>query len=155
MKNCKRCKKEIEQLASKCPFCQAFQTWYKNPQFLNLIPMLVVFYFIFGSTGLFNKKEYIKYKTQFTFEQVGTSSEKGKDIHTFNIKNNSKYKWESISYQYIGSSNDGNIMKVISEQEYSWVVQPDDSSMLSIEIDKDNDVEKWEFKIVDMRSPLF
>jgi hypothetical protein len=155
MKICKRCKKEIEPLASKCPYCQGCQAWYKHPQFLGLLPMLIVLYFIYGSSGLFNQKDYTKYKAQFTSEQVGTSSEERKDIHTFNIKNNSKYKWKSISYQYIGSDDDGNIKKVISEQEYRWVVQPNDSSMLSIDIDKDNEVKTWELKIVDMKSGRF
>ncbi|MBI9015799.1 MAG: hypothetical protein JEZ07_00925 [Phycisphaerae bacterium] len=155
MKTCKHCKKEIEQLASKCPYCQGVQNWYKDPQVTTLLPMLVVFYFIFGSSGLFNKKVYTDYKEQITFEKLSTSSDDSNIIHTYNIKNNTKYKWESISYQYVGTDEKGQVMKVKSEQEYRWVVQPNDSSMLSILIEKNSPIKKWELKIIDMESGRF
>jgi hypothetical protein len=155
MKQCKSCHKEIENEATKCPYCQAFQKWIKSPQIIGLIFPLIFIPIIFTSTGLWNKKSYNDYKKSFTFETVNKVEDGPNNIHTYRVINSTDIKWESISFQLIGYDEKGKVTLVKNKEEYSWVVMPNESSMISIEVEKNAPVTKWEFKIVDMRSERF
>jgi len=155
MKNCKSCQKEIDDKATKCPYCQAFQNWFKNPQITGMIFPLIFIPYIFFSTGLFSRKSYTDFVDNFSASIVSESSENKKNIHTYQIQNSSKHKWSHICYQMTGYDNSNNIVIVESNNEYSWIIQPHSKSMLSVKTDKNEQIVKWEFKITDMRSDRF
>jgi hypothetical protein len=155
MKNCKSCQKEIDEKATKCPYCQAFQNWLKNPQLVGVIFPLIFIPYIFFTTGMFSRKSYEDFAKNFSSTLVSTSSGNKNDIHTYEIQNSSKHKWSNISYQMKGYDQSNQIVIVESKNEYYWVVQPNSKSMLSIKTDKNEKVVKWEFQITDMRSDRF
>ena len=155
MKNCKACQKEIDDKATKCPYCQAYQKWFKSPQVLGLIFPLIFIPIIFTSTGLWNQKSYNDYKNSFTIETVSQSVDNNYNIHTYKIMNNTTQKWKNITYQFIGKDKSGKVVIVKSEEEYSWKVMPNTSSMLSIKTEKNSLITKWELKVIDMSSGRF
>ena len=155
MKNCKSCQKEIDDNATKCPYCQAFQKWIKSPQLLGLIFPLIFIPIVFTSSGLWNKKEYIDYKESFIIESVSESVDNNYNIYTYQITNNTSHKWESLTYQFIGKNESGKVVIVKSEEAYSWKVMPNSFSMLSIKAEKNALVSKWELKVLDMNSNRF
>ena len=154
MKNCKSCQKEIDDKATKCPFCQAHQNWFKNYQFISVIFPIAFFLYIYTQTGFWNRKSYIDYKDSFSFEKVSSSNTKYKNIHTYNVTNKTKYKWEDITYQFIGKDKGGKVIIVETNQEYSWAIMPNSTSMLSIKVDENSLVHYWELKVLDIEAPL-
>jgi hypothetical protein len=152
MKNCKSCHKEIDQKATKCPYCQAFQTWFKNPQLLGFVFPLIFIPFIFGSTGLFSKKSYTDFSNEFSVSLVNESSDNEHDIHTYEISNNTKHKWKNISYQMKGFDDSEEIVVVDSNNNYTWIIQPNSKSMLSVRTTKNTPATHWKFEITDITS---
>lgn len=52
MKTCKDCKKEIDNKATKCPFCQSDQrNWFKRHKILTIIIIIVGFFILLGVAG--------------------------------------------------------------------------------------------------------
>lgn len=152
MKNCKSCHKEIDERATKCPYCQGYQAWFKNPQLAGMIFPLIFIPFIFFSTGLFSNKSYTKFTDDFSVSLVNQSSDKKYDIYTYEISNSTKHKWKSVSYQMKGYNDSNQVVIVESDKEYDWNIQPHSKSMLSVKTDKNAPVTRWEFEITDMRS---
>jgi len=156
LKKCKSCIKEIEATATKCPFCQSHQNWYKNPQYLNLIFMLPFFIFIYWNTGVFNKKEFEEYKTEFVIKEENTVSiENSRSrLITFRIKNNTKHKWGRINYEVIGYEND-KVIAVNTGAEFNWVVQPNSNALLTVKVKYMPSATSWKFNITDLKSDRF
>ena len=113
MKNCKSCQKEIAERAKKCPYCQAFQTWFKNPQLLGMIFPLIFIPIIFSSTGLFSNNSYTKFSKDFSVSFINDSSDNKYDIHTYEISNSTKHRWKNISYQMKGYDDSEKIERFI------------------------------------------
>ena len=156
MKKCKSCRKEIEAEASKCPYCQGYQKWYKNPQYYNLIFLLPFSVFLFWNTGLLNKKEFEAYKADFSInkENVVVIKNTQTRLITYRIKNNTAYKWNHINYEVVGSKHD-EVIAVSTGSDYSWVVQPNSDSLLTVKIKLMPGATSWSFKIKDLRSARF
>ncbi|MCM8533153.1 MAG: hypothetical protein NE330_18440 [Lentisphaeraceae bacterium] len=155
MKNCKSCQKEIDEKATKCPYCQGYQKWGKSPQILGLIFPLIFIPIIFTSTGLWNQKDYIDYKDSFQVETVSSSIDNNYKIHTYKISNSTAHKWKNITYQFIGTDKSGKVVIVKSDAAYSWAVMPNSSSMISIKVEKNPLVAQWKLKVLDMKSGRF
>jgi hypothetical protein len=156
MKNCKSCQKEIDEKATKCPYCQAFQNWLKSPQLIGVIfPLMFLLYVIVSIRDLHAKKSYADFTNDFSSTLISEASDNKNDIHTYEIQNLSKHKWSNISYQMKGYDQANQIVIVESENEYDWVVQPNSKSMLSIKTDKNEKIVKWDFQITDMRVERF
>lgn len=155
MKNCKACQKEIDDKATKCPYCQAYQKWYTNPQYIGMIFPLIFISYIYFYTGIWDPRSYIDYKNSFSVEKVSSSTTQRKNIHTYNITNKTKYKWDNMTYQFIGKDKDGQVIVVESEKAYSWAIMPNSTSMLSITVDKNLAVTNWELQILDIGSSRF
>jgi hypothetical protein len=156
MQTCKSCKKEIEVGATKCSYCQAYQSWYKNPQVYSLVLMLPFFVFIFWNTGIFNKKSFDDYESKFTFTEekvIDTNGSKAKLI-TYKIKNNTKHRWNRISYEVI-SSNNGELLASLADSNYDWVIQPNSESLLTVKVALVPNANEWQLKIKDLKSDRF
>ncbi|PKG57103.1 hypothetical protein CXF83_17295 [Shewanella sp. Choline-02u-19] len=156
MHTCKSCIKEIETGATKCPYCQAYQVWYKNPQNYSFIFMLPLFIFIFWNTGSFNKKDFLDYESKFTFTKekiIDVGGSKAKLI-TFNVTNNTEYKWNHISYEVISKKN-GELLASTSDSIYSWVIQPNSESLLTVKAPFIANANEWQLKIKDLKSDRY
>ena len=155
MKKCKSCRKDIDPEATKCPYCQAHQNWIRSPQVLSLIFPVVFIPIIFMTTGLWNKKSYKDYEHLFSSEIVNKVDGDRRDIYTYRVNNNSDIKWKDISFQVIGYDENNQVILVDSQSEYSLDYYAQESNMISVELEKNRLIKRWEFKIIDMRTGRF
>jgi len=156
MKNCKSCNKEIDDIAKKCPHCQAFQNWYRNPQIIASVFPLLILPYIFFTTSLFSKENFEDYQSFIKHEKVSETTTSRNLVFTYKIINNSDLDWENIDYQLIGKNEKGVPVIVESKSEYSWSVLKNSESLLSIKISKDQpDNINWSFQIIKMKHPRF
>ena len=155
MKICKSCRKQIEEKATKCPHCQAYQKWNRNPQVLGFIFPLIFIPLIFFNSGLFSDKSFLDYKEKFEVKFLNSSSDSKHNIYTYRISNNTGYKWADLDYQFIGLDSSNEVVTVKTESEYSWKVQPHSESLLSIKTLKDSPAVKWKLKLKDLKSNKF
>ena len=156
MQTCKSCKKEIELGATNCSYCQAYQSWYTNPQVYSLVFMLPFFVFIFWNTGLFDKKSFNDFESEFTFteEKVINSNGSKTKLITYKVKNNTKHKWNRISYEVVSSHN-GELLASIADSNYDWVIQPNSESLLTVKVALVPNANEWQLKIKDLKSDRF
>ena len=156
MKSCKSCFKEIESAASKCPHCQTYQVWYKNPQLFGLIFPFVLIPVMFYSMGLWFNKEYAGNENSFVIKEISaTQGEYNKLALNYLIENKSNIKWHSISYQITALDSDNKLIISKTGQDYSWIIQPNQSTYLTIEVDNSYNANKWVLKILDIKSGKF
>jgi|GEM_PF-3204332 len=156
MKTCKSCIKEIESAANKCPHCQAYQYWYKNPQILGFVFPLVFIPVMFNSMGLWFNKEYVGNEKLFEVKEISNAQgEYNRIALNYLIENKSNIKWHTISYEVSAFDSTGKLLFVKTGQDYAWLVQPNQSSHLTIEVDNSANAKKWNLKILDIKSSKF
>jgi len=156
MQTCKSCRKEIENGATKCSYCQAHQNWYKNPQIYSVVFMLPLFIFMYWNMGLFNNKDFSDFESEFTLTEekvIDTNGSKAKLI-TYKVKNNTEYKWNRISYEVVSSHN-GELLASMVDSNYAWVIQPNSESLLTVEVAFVPKANKWQLIIKDLKSDRF
>ncbi|WOX07238.1 hypothetical protein [Microbulbifer pacificus] len=155
MKVCKLCKKEIESSAKKCPYCQGYQDWYRNPQILSLIAIVPIMFLWFNYINPFNTENFVDYQEQFSSKQINTVELEGRNGPyfkvTFEVQNNTEYKWGDMSYELIGRNN-GTIIIVEPGATFSWVIQPHSSSYISASTPVVPDISSWELVIKDLKT---
>ncbi|PKF54095.1 hypothetical protein CW748_16685 [Alteromonadales bacterium alter-6D02] len=156
MQTCKSCFKEIESGALKCSYCQAYQLWYKHPQFYSLIMMLPFFIFIFWNTGLMSNKEFSDFESEFSFtqEKIIDAKSKNRLLITYKVKNDTEYQWDNIRYEII-SRNNGELLASESDNNYFWVIRPNSESFLTVNIQIVPNANEWELKIKDLEVSRF
>lgn len=153
MKTCKSCRKEIESKASKCAFCQSYQVWYRNPQLYGFIIALPMFVVIFWNSGLFNQKNFIDYEPKFKIavEKVISANDPRYTLFTYKVINDTDYKWSRINYQVV-SKQDGELLSSMTGSDYSWVIQPNSESLLTVRVANVPNANQWFFEIKDLKS---
>ena len=151
MRKCKSCIQEIDEKASKCPYCQSFQTWYKNPQNYSLIVLIPLIIYIWFSSGLFSNTKYQDHIDQFSTTEVSTANINGNMVHTYKVTNNTDETWSSANYELIALDESGKVLIALTGIEYGWVVQPNSSTMMSVTVKQRIKAAKWQFKITNMR----
>ena len=155
MKPCKSCHKEIDDLASKCPYCQAFQVWYRNPQVYGMLFPLVLIPVIFFSTGMWGKKEFADYSKLFDVNQISCSVDGDKIAIVYSIENKSEVKWNRLSYEVIGYDDKNMVNFTKTNSEFSWVIEPHGVSHLTVELENRNAVKRWALKISELNAGRF
>ena len=153
MNTCKACKKVIEPGATKCSFCQAHQKWYNNPQVYSLVFMLPLMFLIIWNTNLLNEKNFSDFESEFSFTEEKVIDIKGSKakLITYNVKNNTKHKWNRISYEVVSSQN-GELLASMSDSNYDWVIQPNSESLLTVKVALVPNANEWQLKIKDLKS---
>lgn len=151
MNKCKSCCQEIDEQASKCPNCQAYQNWYKNPQNYGLILVMPFLFYMWFNTGLFSNAKYQDYIDQFTTTEVSTAKINGNMVHTYKVTNNTDKTWSSANYELTALDESGEVLIALTGLEYGWVAQPKSSSLLSIKVKDPIKAAKWQFRITNMR----
>ena len=150
MKLCKLCKKEIDIQASKCPYCQAHQYWYRNPQIIGFVFPFVFIPALFYVMGIWGNPEYKNYKDYISVVEINRGIDGDNVILNYNIINKSNKKWNDISYQLICQDTNGNIVSTKTEKVHSWVVLPNHSSYITVEVAKKESVKSYMFTILDL-----
>lgn len=106
--------------------------------------------------GIWFNKEYIGNENLFNVKEIShAQSAYHKLSINYSIENKSNTKWHDISYELSLFDSEDNLLFVKTGQEYFWLVQPNKSSRLTVEVDNSLNAEKWSFKIVDMKSGKF
>lgn len=156
MIKCASCRQEIAEEATKCPYCQSFQTWYRNPQHTHVLFLLPFLGFIFWSTGIFTDKDYQNYRDGFSVSEqsVVVIPNSQTRLITYRVENNTDYKWKHISYEIAGK-HEGKLIAVSTENDYGWVVQPNSESLLTAKVKFMPGATAWEFKIKDLESARY
>jgi len=156
MQKCTSCKKEIEIEATKCPYCQGYQRWYKNPQYFSFLFILPFFFFVFCSSHLFDDTNFEKYEKDFSIKEqnVIVINKTKVRLITYRIKNDTKYKWRHVDYAVVSSNKEG-VIAVDTGSDYSWVVQPNSDSLLTVAVKIIPGATSWSFKIKDLKSGDF
>ncbi|WDE11572.1 hypothetical protein [Thalassomonas haliotis] len=156
MIQCASCRQEIAAEATKYPYCQGYQTWYKNPQYSNCIFLLPFLVFIFWSTGIFTEKDYQTYRDDFSVseENIVLMPKSQSRLITYRVENNTEYKWKHISYEVIGKHK-GKLIAANTDIDYGWVVQPNSESLLTAEVPFMPGASSWEFRIKDLESARY
>ncbi|WP_281559332.1 hypothetical protein [Thalassomonas sp. RHCl1] len=156
MIQCASCRQDIAEEASKCPYCQGYQTWYKNPHYSNWIFLLPFLGFISWSTGIFTEKDYQMYRDDFSIseENIVVMPNNRTRLITYRVANNTEYKWKHISYEIIGK-HQGKLIAANTDIDYGWVVQPHSESLLTAKVPFMPGASSWEFKIKDLESARY
>ena len=111
--------------------------------------------FIFYSSGLWGGKNFADFKDKFEISEISKSFNGENSVITFAIKNNTKYKWNNISYRIIYRDSNNQIVKVDNDSTYSWIVDANSNGYISHEIKNIVGSAKLYFEIVDLKTSRF
>jgi hypothetical protein len=159
-KPCKSCKEQIDEAATKCPKCQAYQQWYRSPQLLAqaiLIPFLA---FIFWNMiGLTSRATLSDYKDKLIVSVVDENpAASGKaQLLTVRLENRTNKTWKRPKFQIESLDGGGNVLSVEHVNEYNLVVPPHSSALdtLSFRIVPAQPVAKRRVTLTDIDSNRF
>lgn len=131
-KPCKACKEEIDGAATKCPKCQAYQRWYRNPQMfplLVMIPFLTFLFFDMSSSrtpGAF--RDYADKLTVAVVDEKPAADNRS-NLVTVRLDNRTSKTWKRPKFQIESLDGAGNVVSVEHQSEYNMVVAPNSSAM--------------------------
>jgi hypothetical protein len=138
-KPCKSCKEQIDELASKCPKCQAFQKWYKSPQILSLIFTLPLLGLVFWNTSKLtehdtfaNNKE--KLTATIASEADDAMLPDASKLLTIRIDNKSEKTWKHPTFQIENLNDKGVVNTVEHVSDFNVIVSPHSSTLVTIPI---------------------
>ncbi|MEY2479167.1 MAG: hypothetical protein QOI04_94 [Verrucomicrobiota bacterium] len=159
-KPCKSCKEQIDQAATKCPKCQAYQQWYRNPQMLSLVLLIPFMTFVFWNTSrIVSPAGFADYKDKVTVSVVDEKpSTTGKtDLVTIRIENRTNKTWKRPKFQIESLDGSDKVLSVEHVNEYNMVVAPNSSVLdtLSLRIIPPQPVAKWRVTLTDIDSSRF
>ena len=129
-KPCKSCKEQIDAAATKCPKCQAFQNWYRNPQVLPLLILIPFFAYMTWNISRFGKAAtFADYRDKLSVSVVEENpSTNGKtSLVTVRLENRTDKTWKSPKVQVESLDADGKVLSVEHVHEYNVVVAPNSS----------------------------
>jgi hypothetical protein len=159
-KPCKSCKEEIDAAATKCPRCQAYQQWYRNPQMVSLVLMLPFLAFLFWNTSqLTNSATFANYKDKLSVSVVDENPPaNGKArLLTVRLENRSDRTWKRPKFQIESLDGNDKVLSVEHVNEYNLVVAPNSSALdtLSLRIVPVEPVVKRRVTLTDIDSNRF
>lgn len=136
-KPCKSCKEQIDEAATKCPRCQAYQHWYRNPQWLTLVFVLPLLLFIFRDRPYSTSRPtFADYKDKIVAsimreDQSAAGIEKGR-LFTVRLENRSDKIWKRPKFQIESFDGSGRIITVENLSDFNLVLMPNSSAMVTL-----------------------
>ena len=127
---CKSCKEEIDAAATKCPKCQAFQSWYRNPQLFPLLFLIPFFVYMTWNVSRHEKPAtFADYRDKLSVSVVeeNLSSNGRTSLLTVRLENRTEKTWKSPKVQIESLDADGKVVSVEHVNEYNVVVAPNSS----------------------------
>lgn len=136
-KLCKACKEPIDHAATKCPRCQAYQLWYRNPRMLTLLwllPLALLIWSPFRHVTPVTK--FADYKDQLSVSVVEeTAPAKGTGwLLTVRIDNESDQKWRRPNFQIESLDGTGKLLCVENLNAFNVVVNPKASAVTTLSL---------------------
>lgn len=159
-KPCKSCKEQIDATATKCPKCQAYQQWYRNPQVLPLLFVLPFLAFVlWNTTRLTNPASFADYKDKLSVSVVEEKpSESGKrGLLTVRLENHTNKTWKRPKFQIESLDANDRVVSVEHANDYNLVVAPNSDALdtLSLRIVPAEAVAKRRVTLTDIDSSRY
>jgi len=159
-KPCKSCKEEIEAAATKCPKCQAFQNWYRNPQLFPLLFLIPFFAYLMWNMSRYEKAgTFADYRDKLSVSVVeeNPSSNGRSSLVTVRLENRTDKTWKSPKIQIESLDADGKVVSVEHVHEYNVVVAPNSSVLdtFSLRVTPAQPVVKRKATLTDIDSNRF
>jgi hypothetical protein len=159
-KPCKSCQEQIDQAATKCPKCQAYQQWYRNPQVFPLIFLLPFFAFlIWNMSRLSSPASLADYKDKLSVSVVDEkpSANAKTGLLTVRLENRTNKTWKRPKFQIESLDGNDKVLSVEHVNEYNMVVAPNSSTLdtLSLRIIPAEAVAKRKVTLTDIDSNRF
>jgi hypothetical protein len=156
-KPCKSCQEQIDQAATKCPKCQAYQQWFRNPQMLPLFFLLPFFAFLIWNTSrLTNPANLADYKDKLIVSVVDEkpSANSKAQLLTLRLENRTNKTWKRPKFQIESLDGNGKVLSVEHLNEYNLVVAPNSSVLdtLSLRIIPAESIVKRRVTLTDIDS---
>ena len=156
-KPCKACKEQIDAAATKCPKCQAFQQWYRNPQLVSLVFLLPLFALLFSNGWrVTSGATFADYKDKLAVSVVdeNASTNPRTSLVTVRLENRSDKTWKRPKFQVESLDADGKVVSVEHLNEYNVVVGPNSSALdtLSLRIISAQPIVKRRVTLTDIDS---
>lgn len=155
MKHCKSCKKEIDSDATKCPYCQAYQVWYKNPQTYGVVFPLAFMILLFYMMGIFGSPDFEDYKEKIKTEKQSEAMVGNYYFVNFKITNETDLTWNQISYNLISYDKDDAVLVSESGHEFRWHLPANESVILSARSEDDPKIVRRELIITSLKKDRF
>ncbi len=157
MTACKSCKTNIDDLATKCPYCQAYQQWFRNPQYFSLVFFIPLIALMIWRPIGFESESFDEFRDQILVEEVRTvpSDDGTYDIITYNITNTTAFTWKRVVYELNGYDDKDTVVVSKMRSEYSWMVPPSSQAYLSANAARHGSIKKWRIRIVSMETSRF
>ena len=131
-KPCNSCKEPIDAAATKCPKCQAFQAWYRNPQFFPLLFLIPFFVYIFWNTSrMTSTATFGDYRDKLSVSVVdeNASTNSKTSLVTVRLENRTDKTWKRPKFQIESLDADGKVVSVEHVNEFNVVVAPNSSAL--------------------------
>ena len=155
-KPCKSCQEQIDVAATKCPRCQAYQGWYRNPQWLSFVFLLLFFAFIWSRPGLTGRTRFPAYKDKLSVSIVREDqSARGREhLLTVRLENRSDKTWKHPKFQVESLDGNGKVICVEHLSDYNLVVAPNSSTLdtLSLRVEPAEPVVNRKITVTDIDS---
>ena len=158
-KLCKACKGEIDQAATKCPRCQAYQYWYSNPRMMNLLWVPLLAFLVWNAARIGHYPTFADYKDKLSVSVVDENpAANGRArLLTVRLENRSNKTWKRPNFQIESVDGNDRVLSVEHVNEYNVVVQPNSSILdtLSLRIVPNETVAKRRVTLTDIDSNRF
>lgn len=157
---CKSCKEEIEAAATKCPKCQAFQSWYRNPQLFPLLFLIPFFAYMTWNISRHEKAAtFADYRDKLSVSVVeeNPSSNGRTSLLTVRLENRTDKTWRRPKVEIESLDADGKVLSVEHVNEYNVVVAPNSSVLdtFSLRVTPAQPVAKRRATLTDIDSNRF
>ena len=130
-KPCAACKEAIDQAATKCPRCQAYQHWYRNPRMLNFLWLIVFVPLFWNSSRRSTAFNFEDYKDQFSVSVVEEKAQANgrAQLLTVRLENRMNKSWSRPRLQVESLDASDKLLCVEHVEEYHLVVGPNSSAL--------------------------
>jgi hypothetical protein len=158
-KPCKSCKEPIDEAATKCPRCQAYQHWYRSPRMVSFLwfPLLAFMFWNIYRTS--NPSTFADYKDKFSVSVVEENAPAtGKTrLLTVRLENGSNRTWKRPKFQVESLDGNEKVLSVEHLNEFDLVVGPKSSALatLSLRIIPAEPVAKRKVTLTDIDTDRF
>jgi hypothetical protein len=152
-KPCKCCKEPIDVAATKCPKCQGFQNWYRNPQMFPLVFVVpLIAFLMWDMSRLTRSAAFADYKDKLNVTVVDENGSANPKLVTVRLENRSDKTWKRPKFQVENLDAEGKVISVEHVNEFNVVVAPNSSILdtLSLRITPAETIAKRRVTLTDI-----
>ena len=135
-KPCKSCKEQIDEAATKCQRCQAYQHWYRNPRMLNLLWLLLLVFLFWNPYRRSRPTTFVDYKDKFSVTVVAENAPANRRtlLLTVRLENQSERTWKRPKFQIESLDGNEKLLCVEHLNEYNLVVGPKSFALATLSL---------------------